>query len=44
MYVKPSLTRFGSFREVTRGGDWAWAIDSAGGIWDTFLHTEPTTS
>jgi len=44
MYVKPSLTRFGSFRELTRGGPLSLDIDSAGGLWDTLFHTEPSTS
>jgi hypothetical protein len=30
MYEKPELTRFGSFREVTLGGDPAFWVDIAG--------------
>lgn len=45
MYEKPTLVRFGSFREVTRGGPWAWGLDFAADSWkDFFFHDEPTTS
>lgn len=44
-YEKPSLIRFGSFREVTRGGGRAWALDFAASTWREFLlHRTPTTS
>jgi hypothetical protein len=42
MYQKPSLVRFGSFRDVTRGGGWAWALDWAADSWREFLlHETP---
>jgi len=45
MYVKPSLTRFGSFREVTRGGGWALSVDwAADDVREFILHETPTTS
>ena len=43
MYQKPSLQRFGTFREVTRGGTRSGFGDTGGGIW-RFLLTSPTTS
>lgn len=45
MYEKPSLVRFGSFREVTRGGEGAWSLDWAADSWrEFFFHETPTTS
>jgi hypothetical protein len=43
MYQKPSLQRFGTFREVTRGGVRRGFGDSSGGFF-RFIHTRPTTS
>jgi len=43
MYHKPSLQRFGTFREVTRGGIEPGFGDTSGGI-RRFLLTRPTTS
>lgn len=43
MYQKPSLERFGTFREVTRSGtQWGFG-DTGGGLWQFFL-TSPSTS
>jgi hypothetical protein len=45
MYEKPSLVRFGSFRDVTRGGGLAWSVDFAADTIREFLfHETPTTS
>lgn len=45
MYEKPSLSRYGTFREVTRGGPVAFDIDTAAnGLRDLFFHTEPSAS
>ncbi|HEU5208839.1 MAG TPA: lasso RiPP family leader peptide-containing protein [Longimicrobiales bacterium] len=45
MYQKPSLKRLGSFREITRGGGFAWALDFAADGWREFLlHETPTAS
>jgi len=43
MYQKPSLRRFGTFREVTRAGTMSGFGDTGGGIY-RFLTTSPTTS
>ena len=43
MYHKPSLQRFGTFREVTRGGTHRGFGDTSGGIF-RFLLSSPTTS
>jgi len=44
MYRKPALTRFGTFRDLTRGGPVALDLDTAGGYWDTLFHTDPPKS
>lgn len=45
MYEKPSITRFGTFREITRGGPRDWAIDLAADSWkELFFQQTPTTS
>ena len=43
MYSKPTLQRFGSFREITRSGTHSGWGDTTGGIY-RFLTTRPTTS
>jgi hypothetical protein len=40
MYQKPSLVRFGSFREVTRGGPVAFALDFSASNLRDFLFNE----
>jgi len=45
LYEKPSLTRIGSFREVTRGGTFGGAFDNQADNWVEFFFTgSPTTS
>ncbi len=39
MYEKPSLQRFGTFREVTRGGSRSGNFDSSHSNWAEFLFT-----
>lgn len=41
MYRKPALTRFGTFRDLTRGGPVALDIDTAGSWYNFLFHTEP---
>jgi hypothetical protein len=43
MYKKPSLERFGSFRELTRGGSFPASGDTTGN-WFADLITGPTSS
>jgi len=43
MYTKPTVQRFGTFREVTRSGNHSGWGDTTGGIW-RFLSTRPSTS
>lgn len=39
MYEKPQVVPFGSFRELTRGGGWAFDLDwGADSIKEFFLH------
>jgi len=45
MYEKPSLTRIGSFREVTRGGTFGGVFDNAAdNYFELFFTGSPTTS
>ena len=45
MYEKPFLQRFGTFREVTRGGSRSGAFDSSGSNWfEFFLTGSPSRS
>lgn len=44
MYQKPSLQRFGTFREVTRSGTQLGFGDTSAGSWIAFLITSPSTS
>jgi len=43
MYSKPTIQRFGTFREVTRAGTRSGFGDTTGGIW-RFLTSSPSTS
>ncbi len=42
MYEKPELTRYGTFREITKAGTQLGFGDTAG-VWE-FLLTSPSTS
>ncbi|TVR59516.1 MAG: lasso RiPP family leader peptide-containing protein [Gemmatimonadales bacterium] len=45
MYEKPCLTRFGSFREITRGGSRSGNFDTSASNWVQFFFTgSPGTS
>ena len=45
MYEKPHLTRFGSFREITRGGSLSGNFDTSASNWVEFFFTgSPRTS
>ena len=45
MYNKPTLVRFGTFREVTQGGPINLAIDlAADNLRELFFHETPTAS
>jgi len=41
MYEKPSLQRFGTFREVTRGGSSSGNFDSSHSNWRVLLYRKP---
>lgn len=43
MYKKPTIQRFGTFRDVTRAGTQAGWGDTTGGIY-RFLTSRPSTS
>jgi hypothetical protein len=43
MYSKPTIQRFGTFREVTRAGASSGFGDTTGGIY-RFLTSSPSTS
>lgn len=42
-YIKPTIEKLGSFREITRAGTELGFGDTSGGIW-RFLITAPGTS
>ena len=44
MYEKPTLVRFGSFRELTKGGSLVGNFDSAGDAWADFPGGHPCCS
>lgn len=44
MYQKPQIERFGTFRELTRGGSTSGNFDSSASNWIQFLFTGPAAS
>ena len=44
MYEKPTLQRYGTFREVTRGGSNSGNFDSSASNWIEFFFSGPRTS
>lgn len=44
MYQKPQIERFGTFRELTRGGSSSGNFDSSASNWIEFFLTGPASS